>query len=210
MAGTRYKKKMKKDSGDWFLTHWQHIILLVFLCAGVTIGAVIVRDYPPENTGLSAYFSGFLAERQAMNFAGRFWAAFSGCVLFYLGTLLLALSVPGVVIFPFLSLFRGMGAGLLMAYFYRFCGTQGMVYAILILLPHLLLATGVLLSASGLGMRLSLNISRKLLAKNSSEGPDAPVFRRFLTKQGTYLLFLCLSAVLDSCLGLCFDRFFNI
>jgi|GEM_PF-6878130 len=209
MVGTRYKKKAKTDVGDWFLAHWQHIILLIFLCAGVAVGAAVVRESQMGNTGLSAYFSGFLAERQGANFAARFLSAFSGCLVFYLGTLLLALSMPGAVILPFLTLFRGMGVGLLMAYFYRFLGAQGMVYAILILLPHLLIVTGILLSASGLSMRLSLNISKKLLAKNSSETPDVPDFRRFFIRQGRCLLFLCLSALLDSCLGLCFDRFFN-
>lgn len=210
MAGTRYKKRTPKETEDWFINNWQNIILLLFLCSGIAIGAVIVRDSSTDlSSGLHTFFSGFIQSRKEADFFARFVMTLTGSLPFFLGTVLLALSMPGVFLIPFLTIFRAMGAGLLMGYFYRFGGGTGMGYALLILLPHILISTVIFLSVSGESMRLSVKISRQLLVKETKTELGVSVLRQFLMKQSMYLIFIGLSCLLDAGLGMCFDRFFD-
>ena len=210
MAGTRYRKRTIKDTEYWFTSNWQNIILLLFLCSGIVIGVVIVRDSSADPTSdLHAFFSGFIQSRREADFFTRLLASLAGSLPFFLGTVLLALSVPGAFLIPFLTIFRAMGAGFIMGYFYRFGGGQGMGYALLLLLPHILISTVVFLSVSGESMRLSAKIFRRMFVKETETEAGMVVLRKYFMKQSMYLLFIGLSCVLDVCLGLCFDRFFE-
>ncbi len=209
MTGTRYKKRNPKDTEEWLYKNWQNIILYLFLCGGVAVGAVLLRDGAADALGgLDGYFSGFLETRRDADFLAKVTSAFTSCLPFYLGTVLLSLSLPGTFLIPFLTLFRAMGIGLTVGYFYRFYGGQGMGYALLILLPHLLISTLVLLYSAGEGMRFSLRISRQILSAEGKSESGGTLLRPFLLRQGLLLLFLMLSSLLDACIGLCFDRLF--
>lgn len=189
-----------------FLTENRRLLAFTLLfMAGVLLGILI---YAAARVSLEDDLGAMLRlPRVTGGFRGGISALFSSCFsVFLLLTLLflLGLSACGAPPALLVPLFFGMGLGLTEAY-YTAEGLAGWLTALLMVIPHNLLAAVALVLASMETVRMSLQFSRQLLPDGGFIGGLWSDFKLYCAR---FLVFFCLafaSGVLDVCLRLALD-----
>ena len=160
-------------------------LFLLGAALGVLVYMMAAARLPGEQGALlrvTGVTGGFQAGLQAL------WGSCFSLVLWLLSLFLLGLwscGAPFVLLIPVL---QGLGLGMTEAYYYTL-GRSGVVAVVAVILPHGLLCAGLLAMAGAESLRLSLELSRRLLPAQSPRGQEGlwPQFRLYCLR---FLVFL--------------------
>ena len=193
-----------RKMADLFQANRFDILLGGILLAGVLLGALFCRNAEwVSGEGVALIIKEFAAKRADQAFWLTFASSFESVFVFYFALLLSGVSAIGVFTIPFVLLFRGLGLGLVLGYLYSVCGMGGVLYALVLILPHAFFSSLVLIVLSKEGIRLSNRLFR-LLRPGSGETSLWENFRLYCIRSGIMIVFLCISALIDSTLTVLF------
>ncbi len=184
-------------------------IYLLFL-SGLLCGALVIKS---ANAALSeligSLVENLILQRNAQKFWLVFWNAFLTVLPYFLVLFLFGVSPAGPAVVPAVLFIRGLGAGLINGYLYRFFGIKGIAFSALLILPAALIVSFILILASRESFGFSLILARAVL-------PGSPAIRlsgdfklycfRYLFLIGLILI----AALVDAVFSVCFLRFFNL
>lgn len=209
----RRKRSLPNDHavaiGQFCKQHGKLLLFVVLFLIGIFIGALVVKNASPVLTGsIETMFQNYVSQRSNQGFLRTFINSFASTMPFLLMSFfagLFALGVPVAFGIPF---FRGLGLGLTSGYLYSHYSLQGVAFTALLIVPHALISSFVILTAS----RESFVLSSRLFLAITPKAADTRLWKHVHAFLLRYLFFtgvLLISSLLDAIMSLVFMRFFS-
>ena len=184
------------------------IFLTLIFVLGVLSGAlffekqIAVADYAKNQ------FTNFLALRQEGTFFSIFFASLINLLIYFGAVFISGTSVVGNIVSPFVLLWFGFNFGTLSTHLYGGYALKGIAFSAIILIPASAIFALILVFCSREAMRFSLLLTKLF----TPQGVSVSVFENFkcyCIKFLYYLVFVFLSATVDSLLSTFFIKFFD-
>lgn len=187
-------------------SHWELVVLSLFLIAGMVGGAIYVRNAGYSMLGqMDFLFAGDFKARISEPYLSIFIASFASSFLFLFACFLCGLSMWGTYMIPLVLVFRGFGLGITSGYLYAAYGGKGILFNLCIILPGAFVCCFSLLLASREGIRFS----RRLASSCGSASLDRVQIRLYLLRFGAVLGMAFFAALIDLLLSACFGYLFS-
>ena len=201
------KQKVNQLVSD-FRKNSLFIFLVIVLFAGIAAGALMIRTNGRQiSQVLSSATSAFLTDRSGQTMIIKFFHSFFSSFWLLALIYVFGFSPLGQIPSAAVVAFRGLGLGVAMGFEFVSNGYKGMVFVLLLIIPHAFISTFVLLKASKNAVRIS-NLFAKAVVLPSDNPLSLNLVKSYSLHFLVFTLFIALSSVVDlTCVGL-FSRFF--
>lgn len=179
-------------------------LLMILVLFGVLIGTLVFCNMDTRDiTDLSFITQGFIKNRAEQTFFQTFKASFTSAALLVLICFLLgfsAISQPAEILVAF---FRGMGLGTSIAYIYASYGLRGFFITLIIILPHAVISSIVIIISVRESLRLS-NLFTGYAFSFAQENEMRSSIKLYLLKFLILFVIIGISSFIDSVLTFLF------
>ena len=180
------------------------VLLMVLVLAGVLIGTLVFSNMNPSDlSNLSFMTQGFIENRAGQTFLQTLTTSFTSSSLMVLICFLLgfsAISQPAEFLIP---LIRGIGLGTSIAYIYTSYGIRGFFITFVMIMPHAVISSVVIIISARESIRLS-NIFTGYAFSSNREGEMRTNIKLYLLKFLVLFAIIGVSSFIDSILTLLF------
>lgn len=198
-----------KLSKTMFLEKGLLILLAALLLAGMVCGALAARYADESILGkLDILFASNYKTRAIQPIGTTFAASLASSFLFILATMMMGLSMWGVVLVPVIPFFRGFGLGLSAGYLYASFGWTGVLFHLSVMLPGMFLSAIAIILSAREAIRFSRRLAVTGFARRKKE-PTMPDLHLYLVRNGLILGIGVLAALLDMLLTVSFAGLFS-
>lgn len=182
------------------------IIVLFFL--GLLYGAVLSSASSQDTLDkLSFVTQGFMSKRAEQSLFYTFFNSLASSAILLLLLFVFGFSAIAQPVSLLVPVFRGLGLGVSMGYFYLNDGFKGAAFCLLLIVPQALISTLALVLGTRESIRFSNTFFSILLPKKEIETDGA--FRLYFTKFGVLFCILLIAAVIDCICTFLFAGFFS-
>ena len=168
------------------------IIMLAFILMGITAGTVIYTKYPETAAGIS----GFIKTSDKRTLAMVFKEAFRSTFLMLILLMFSGFSAVSQPLELGSLIYRGIILGISFSYTYVTYAFKGIFICVLMILPHALATSVILVLAVRESMRMS-NAAAVMLFKDNPDIPERPDTRLYLLKFMVLVILLLISSAID-------------
>ncbi|MGN1113460.1 MAG: hypothetical protein ACI4RP_09665 [Acutalibacteraceae bacterium] len=204
------RQSLPKELSYYIKRYGLMIFLAAFLSAGIVCGCILAQ-YGDEQTMKSLDFifiSNFKGRIEQGLFEG-FKASMSAYFLFYIMSLLLGLSLWGMIGIPAVMALKGIGAGLCAGYLISAYSFQGAVFYVIVMLPGLFLSSLSLILQCKHSFRLSQRLWRYFSPLKKNLEQEKPELLPFFQKSSVILLLTAAGAIVDVLFTAFFSHMFT-
>ena len=168
------------------------IIMLIFILLGIVAGTAIYMKYPlaAEQT------HGFIKSGNKRTIVEVFREAFDNTFIILLVLMFSGFSSVSQPIELSALLYRGIVLGISLSYTYAVYAVKGVFICVLMILPHALMTSIILVLAVRESMRMSTAVAI-FAFKGQSDVTDRPDIKLYLLKFLILLLFLIAASLID-------------
>lgn len=196
----------------FFQENWRALLLFCLLLIGIFIGAGQVSSGGAKDQ-IRLLSESYSSAREGKAFFPIFLSSFASTLPFVFFVLISGFSLIGAPFILATPLFYGLGYGAVSGYIYAENGLQGLIYNLLLIVPHTFLFLIALLFMCRESMRLSGRLfSDVLLGRANAAGGSAAGFRDDLklhfVRYLVYLFMVVAAAFLDALCATIFSNFF--
>jgi len=187
-------------------SNWRLLLLGVLFLAGILLGVSLSASDVAGGMAEKIAQS-YLAQRVNQPFWLTIYYLFLSFFPFAVVAFVSGLCVAGWLVSYGLPLFKGLGYGLAVSYFYRVFGLMGIGYSSLLILPHSFLCGITLL----LMCRESMRFSRLLGTNVTPQGTPKNLwadFKLYALRHGCFVVLALFSSILNAFLNWAFSGFF--
>ncbi|WP_040197006.1 stage II sporulation protein M [Candidatus Soleaferrea massiliensis] len=211
----RTAKRQKFDKSAFFTyvkKNYRSILFFALFFIGMIIGAMLIRNAPGETLdNLASITGGFVDKRAQQSFADTLISSFMSNSLYLMLLFIFgfcAIAQPFITAVP---LFKGLGLGFSIGYFYAYYKLQGLLYVLLIILPGALITTAVVIAACNQAYSLSLIFLRGINPNNNKSPNNQPsiTIKKYMMRYVFFLVVILVSSSFEAICSSLFGRFFS-
>lgn len=168
------------------------IIMLIFILLGIVAGTAIYMKYPIA----AEQIHGFIKSGNKRTIVEVFREAFDNTFIILLILMFSGFSSVSQPIELSALIYRGIVLGISLSYTYAVYAVKGVFICVLMILPHALMTSIILVLAVRESMRMSTAVAI-FAFKGQSEVTDRPDIKLYLLKFLILLLFLIAASLID-------------
>ena len=185
------------------------IILMLFaFITGIIIGTVLFGKNEAVGSLAERIFSDYYSVRQKRAFFKIFFSSFLTSLVMLLPVYISGASILGVAAVPFTVMLRGAILGSLCGYIYKSFSLKGVAFNAMILIPGTLISYVAYLFAAKISVLFSCDFIKLIFPKCRPLNLYGS-FKDYTYKFLFIIVFMILSALVDSTFSYLFIKFFN-
>ncbi|HCC34983.1 MAG TPA: hypothetical protein DEQ02_04870 [Ruminococcaceae bacterium] len=204
-----FPKSTNFRPGVFFKRHGQLLLFVSLFLFGILMGSIVVKNAPASlSSGIESMFRDYMSARSGQGFFVTLLNSFVSTMPFLLCAFFMGIFVLGVPCTFGVPLFRGLGLGVISGYLYANFGLKGVGFTALLIVPHGLFSSFIIILASKEAFAMSSKLFSVVLpsAKETRLWSSLHMYIiRFIVFMGLILA----SSLLDAVMAAAFMRFFT-
>lgn len=167
-------------------------VMLLLILAGIVIGTAVYMKYPDS----ACYFHGFIKSSSKRSIVTVFREAFDNTFILISALMFLGFGAVSQPLELSALVYRGVMLGVSLSYTYSVYALKGIFISFLMILPHALMTSVILVLAVRESLRMS-NYVTALVFKENSDIIERPKVKMYLLKFLILVLFLLAASLID-------------